>query len=243
MIQLIRCDTMKTKRININNIPALIWGEESKKAFIAVHGNMSNKEDEVIKILAEKVTSRGYQVLSFDLPEHGERKDDVTYLCKVQNCVKDLMQVIEYAKANYSEINLWACSMGAYFSLLAYKNEDIKNSLFLSPVVNMKVIIENMMLWSNTTEEDLKERQEIKTDFGQTLYWDYYEYVKNNPITNWNKKTHILFGNKDNLQDENTIKDFCDKFNCELSILENGEHYFHTEEQLEFYKNWLDNVE
>ena len=73
---------MKIERININNIPALIWGEESRKVFIAVHGNMSNKEDEVIKILAEKVTSKGYQVLSFDLPEHGERKYDVTYLCK-----------------------------------------------------------------------------------------------------------------------------------------------------------------
>jgi len=43
---------MKTKRMNINNIPSLIWGEESRKVFIAVHGNMSNKEDEVIKILA-----------------------------------------------------------------------------------------------------------------------------------------------------------------------------------------------
>lgn len=32
------------------------------------------------------------------------------------------------------------------------------------------------------------------------------------------------------------------KFSCELSILENGEHYFHTEEQLDYYKNWLDKV-
>ena len=39
----------------------------------------------------------GYQLLSFDLPEHGERKDDTTYLCKVHNCVKDLKQIIEYA--------------------------------------------------------------------------------------------------------------------------------------------------
>ena len=29
-------------------------------------------------------------------------------------------------------------------------------------------------------------------------------------------------------------------FNCSLSILENGEHYFHTKEQLEFYENWID---
>ena len=104
----------------------------------------------------------------------------------------------------------------------------------------MKIIIDNMMLWSNTTEKELKEKQEIKTDFGQTLYWDYYEYVKNNPIINWNKKTFVLYGNKDNLQDENIIKDFCNKFDCELSILENGEHYFHTEEQLKFYENWID---
>ena len=230
---------MKTEKIKINNIPSIIWGEKSNKVFIAVHGNMSNKVDEVIKILAEKVVSKGYQLLSFDLPEHGERKENCEYLCKVQNCVKDLKQVMEYAKANYKEISLWACSMGAYFSLLAYKDENIKQCLFLSPVVNMKVIIDNMMKWSNITEEELKEKQEIKTNFGQTLYWDYYEYVKENPIVNWKKKTNILYGNKDNLQDENLIKDFCSKFNCELDILENGEHYFHTEGQLAYYKEWL----
>ena len=230
---------MKIDRINISNIPSIIWGEKSNRVFIAVHGNMSNKEDEVIKILAEKVTSKGYQVLSFDLPEHGERKDDTNYLCKVQNCVDDLKQVIEYVKANYNEINIWACSMGAYFSLLAYKNENIKQCIFLSPVVDMKVIIDNMMLWSNTTENDLREKQEIKTDFGQTLYWDYYLYVKENPITNWNKKTYILYGNKDNMQDENIIKNFSENFSCKLSILEDGEHYFHTEKQLDYYKNWL----
>ena len=63
---------MKTERIKINDIPSIIWGEKSNKVFIAVHGNMSNKEDEIIKILAEKVVIKGYQVLSFDLPEHGE---------------------------------------------------------------------------------------------------------------------------------------------------------------------------
>jgi len=231
---------MEVERFEINNIPSIIWGDKSNRVFIAVHGNMSNKEDEVIKILSEKVTSKGYQVLSFDLPEHGERKDDTNYLCKVQNCVNDLKQIIKYAKANYEEINLWACSMGAYFSLIAYKNENIKNCLFLSPVVNMKVIIDNMMLWSNITEEDLKAKQEIKTDFGQTLYWDYYKYVKENPILNWNKTTHILYGNKDNMQEQNVIQDFSNKFNCKLSILENGEHYFHTEEQLSYYKKWLD---
>ena len=233
---------MKIERIKINDIPSIIWGEKNNRIFIAVHGNMSNKEDQVIKILAEKVVSKGYQLLSFDLPEHGERKDDKDYLCNVQNCVKDLKQVIEYAKKHYDEIYLWACSMGAYFSLISYKDEDIKQCLFLSPVVNMKVIIDNMMLLSSVTEKELKEKQEVKTDFGQTLYWDYYKYVKENPIINWNKKTFVLYGNKDNLQEEKIIKDFCVKFNCKLLEVENGEHFFYTEEQLEYYRNWLDEV-
>lgn len=230
---------MKKERIKINYIPAIVWGEKNSKVFIAVHGNMSNKEDEVIKILADNITNKGYQLISFDLPEHGERKENKEYLCKVQNCVEDLKQIIEYAKLNYDEINLWGCSMGAYFSLLAYKDENIKQCLFLSPVVNMKIIIDNMMLWSNTTESELEEKKEIKTDFGQTLYWDYYEYVKNNPISNWDKKTYVLYGSQDNMQNENIIKNFAEKINCNLSIFQNGEHYFHTEEQLEYYKKWL----
>ena len=86
---------MKKEKIKINTIPSIIWGEKSDKIFIAIHGNMSNKEDDVIRLLAENITTKGYQVLSFDLPEHGERKSDENYLCKVQNCINDLKQVVE----------------------------------------------------------------------------------------------------------------------------------------------------
>ena len=226
----------------INNIPSTIWGENSNKVYIAVHGNMSHKEDEVIKILSSKVCEIGYQVLSFDLPEHGDRKSDVSYLCDVKNCVSDLETIIKYAKTNYSEINLFACSMGAYFSLLSYKDEIIKNSIFLSPIVNMKILIENLMKVSNVNYEKLKQEKIIKTNFGQDLIFEYYEYVKNHPIEKWNSNTKILYGENDNLQSENLIKDFSKNFNCKLSIMKNGEHFFHTKEQLEFYKNWLDTI-
>ena len=65
---------MLKNNFKISNIPAVLWGEKSEKVFIAVHGNISNKEDAVIQILAEEANRKGYQVLSFDLPEHGERK-------------------------------------------------------------------------------------------------------------------------------------------------------------------------
>ena len=38
------------------------------------------------------------------------------------------------------------------------------------------------------------------------------------------------------------IERFVKDFNCNLTIMENGEHYFHTEEQLNYYKNWLDKI-
>ena len=82
------------------------------------------KEDTVIEILAEEATKKGYQVLSFDLPEHGERKSDSTP-CKAQICVNELSMIMDYAKKHWNEVNLFACSMGAYFSLLAYKNYTI----------------------------------------------------------------------------------------------------------------------
>ena len=233
---------MKTKKIKINNIPSIIWGEDSEKVFIAIHGNMSSKEDEIIKILADNIVSKNYSLISFDLPEHGDRKEDKEYLCKVQNCVKDLKTIMDYAKENYNQINIFACSMGVYFSLLAYQNEKIDLCLFLSPVVNMKHIIDNMMSSCSVTEKELEEQKEIKTDFGQTLYWDYYLYVKNNQIEIWNKKTFILYGSKDNMQSEKLIKEFSIKNNINLDILENGEHFFHTKEELKYYNDWINNI-
>ena len=203
---------------------------------------MSNKEDEIIKILANDIVSKDYSLISFDLPEHGERKENKEYLCKVQNCVKDLKIIMDYAKVNYNRINIFACSMGVYFSLLAYKNEKIDLCLFLSPVVNMKYIIDNMMSLCSVNEKELEERQEIKTDFGQTLYWDYYLYVKNNPIKTWGKKTFILYGDKDNMQNEKLIEEFSIKNDINLNILKNAGHFFHTKEELKYYSNWINNI-
>lgn len=65
---------MITKKIRINNIPAIIWGEKSDKVYLFVHGKMSSKEaaEEVAKIAEQK----GYQTISFDLPQHGERTEE-----------------------------------------------------------------------------------------------------------------------------------------------------------------------
>ncbi|MCY6958509.1 alpha/beta hydrolase [Clostridium brassicae] len=229
---------MIKQNLKIENIPAILWGEKSDKLFIAVHGYMSSKADEAIVILAEEAIARGYQVLSFDLPEHGDRKNE-NYPCKVQNCVQDLNTIMNYAHSLSNNISLFACSLGAYFSLLTYSDEQLRQCLFLSPVVNMERIINNMMTWFNVSEDRLKAEKEIPTPSGQTLYWDYYSYVKEHPIVNWNNQTSILYGSKDDLCEFDVVSTFVKQFDCDFQVMENAEHYFHTEEQLEFFRQWV----
>ncbi|WP_371362021.1 IS1595 family transposase ISBth19 [Sporomusa rhizae] len=87
---------MVKQNLLIENIPAILWGEKNTKIMVAVHGNMSNKTDVPIAMLAEEAIPLGYQVLSFDLPQHGDRKEEPT-LCKVQNCVQDLCKIMDFA--------------------------------------------------------------------------------------------------------------------------------------------------
>lgn len=63
---------MKTQKLEISGIPALLYGKESRKVYLYVHGKMGCKEEALP--FAELACPAGYQVLAVDLPEHGERK-------------------------------------------------------------------------------------------------------------------------------------------------------------------------
>ena len=238
MAYLMKGKIMLKTNLTIEGIPSILWGDPSDKLFIAIHGNMSYKEDDVIVIFAEEAVKKGYQVLSFDLPEHGDRKGN-GYKHDVQNCVSDLTAIIMYGQTISNNISLFACSMGAYFSLLAYRDLSLNQCLFLSPVLNMELIINNMMSIFKVSKERLKTEKEIETPIGQTLYWDYFCYVKSHPIEAWDKPTMILYGSDDNLTDIHVVSEFVKRHNCMLNVLDHGEHYFHTEEQLLYFRQWL----
>lgn len=223
-------------RILIEGIPALIWGPDSDKVYIYVHGKMGNKEN--AKHFADIAVSRGYQVISFDLPEHGERKNE-EYPIMVWNGVKDLRSISNYVINKWKEINLYACSLGAYFSLLAYKNIDIKKCLFQCPVLDMEKLIINMMKWFGIKEEQLKDEKVIVTPIGEMLYWDYFIYSKEHPVDEWEPETYILYPSKDSLTERNTVNDFVDTHKVHLTVLDGAEHYFTEYKYLEQLEDWL----
>lgn len=225
------------QKIQINDIPAILYGSASDKLYPYVHGKHTKKEEAgQFACLAEK---SGFQVLSFDLPEHGERIHE-PHPCNVQNSVNDLKEVYSFIKDKYSNISIYACSLGVYLSLIAYQNIKFDRCLFLSPVLDMERLIQNMMKWAGIFEEELQRKVEYETTFGETLSWEYYEYVRNNPVKKWDSPTYILYGENDTMTERSVFDSFSVKYNCAMDIMPGGEHYFHTQEQLDYLRNWLE---
>ncbi len=137
-----------------------------------------------------------------------------------------------------NSIVLIANSIGAFFSLSSLNEKFVDNAYFISPVVDMERLICDMMMWANVTENELEEKSEISTSFGETLSWHYLCYVRRNPIK-WSVPTHILYGENDNLTSIETISAFAKSCNADLTVMKNGEHWFHTDEQMRFLDEWI----
>ena len=139
---------------------------------------------------------------------------------------------------DYEFVRIVANSIGAFFAMSALSEMRIEKAYFISPVVNMENLIANMMTWANVTEEELRDKGEIDTSFGETLSWEYLCYIREHPV-HWTAPTHILYGAKDNLTPLETISAFANQIGATLTIMENGEHRLHTEEQMRFIDDWI----
>lgn len=141
----------------------------------------------------------------------------------------------------YDSVELVANSIGAFFAMNALSDKNIGKAYFISPIVDMENLIFNMMAWANVTEDELIKKKEIKTGFGETLSADYLFYVRKHPIR-WTIPTFILYGENDNLTDCKTMSAFADSIGAPLTVMKNGEHWFHTDEQTAFLNNWILNI-
>lgn len=219
----------------IQGIPVIVYGEPSKKLFLFIHGKNGYKEE--AEAFASIACRKGYQVLSFDLPEHGERRNE-TGTFNPWHTVPEFKCILSKARARWDHISVRANSIGAYFSMLSFTGELIDHYLFVSPILDMEQLIGNMMKWSGVTEELLKKESVIPTNFGETLSWEYLSYVREHRIAGWDAPTSILYGTADNLTEKETVDAFIEKFGCKLTTMDGGEHWFHTPKQMEVLEQW-----
>ena len=227
---------MKETIFQIGEIPAVLYGEESDRIYLFIHGKCGNKEE--AESLAEIVCPQGIQVLGIDLPEHGARKNS-TKKAVPWDVVPELQDVLRFAEQRRKHVLLCAVSIGAYFSLLAFSEYRFEKCLFVSPILDMSALIEKMMESASVSAERLQAEKEVCTSYGEPLSWEYYEYAKHHPILEWNSPTAILYAGHDELTDRESVLDFANRFGCSLRIYEDGEHWFHTVEQLNVLRAWI----
>ena len=153
---------------------------------------------------------------------------------------KEIREAVVKLNAKYDSIVLIANSIGAFFSMNAGIDAMIRRAYFISPIVDMEQLILNMMAWANVTETELEEKGVIPTSFGENLFWDYLCYVREHPFC-WTVPTRILYGSRDNLTSHEMIAAFAKTHGAELTVMEEGEHWFHTDEQMHFLDNWIIN--
>lgn len=229
---------IKFEKTILAGIPCIIYGEQTQKVFLFVHGKQGSKQD--AELLAQVVVPEQYQVISFDLPEHGDRKEE-HYSLTIQNAVHDIGKIYNWVSLHYSAISLCAYSLGAYFSLSAFQKHKFDICLFLSPILAMETLIKNMMLDAHITEMQLEREQIIPLNYGETLSWDYLQYVRQNPIIAWDSPTYMLFGEHDHLTDRKSIEEFIARIPCTIDIMKNGEHFFHTPAHIRYVTEWIRN--
>ena len=153
---------------------------------------------------------------------------------------KEIHIAVEKFKCRYENVILIANSIGAFFSMNAGIDEMIHTAYFISPIVDMEKLITDMMQWTNVSESELETEGIIHTDFGEDLSWEYLSYVRSHPIK-WRVPTQILYGSNDHLTSLETITDFANKHQATLTVMEGGEHWFHTKEQMAFMDKWIKN--
>ena len=226
---------MNAEFFEIDNIPAVLYGEPSEKGYLFIHGQGGNKEE--AGAFASIAVPAGYQVLGIDLTQHGARKA-MNEGFDPWTAAPELQRVIAERKTHWKSISLRANSIGAYFSMLAFAGEPIKKALFVSPIVYMERLILDMIGWAGVTEDQLSEKGEIATNFGQTLSWQYLCWARTHPLDAWKVPTFILYAGHDDLTSLQTVTDFSAAHGAALTIYEDGEHWFHTPAQCRRMADW-----
>ena len=195
-----------------------------KNAVIYVHGKGGNAEE---ADHYKQFFDDNFEIIGFDYKSLNPWDAKIEFINYFNTII-----------SKYNKIYLIANSIGAYFSLISLTDMPIEKAMLISPIIDMESIILNMMKCENVTEDELMLEKEIETSFGESLSWEYLSYVRKNTI-HWDIPTNILFADNDNMTSVDTMTNFASKINANLTTMRNGEHWFHTDEQMDFLDKWF----
>lgn len=196
----------------------------NKKVIVYIHGMHGNAEEaNNYKFLND------YDVIGLD---YGDG-----YPWDVGQAVRK--QFIEVIKP-YDEVVVIANSIGCLYSYECLFDLPINHAFFISPVASMFEIMNNMMNAYGISEEMLKDKKHIKLENGTLLSYEYYKYFRHYK-DNWKVPTDILYGSNDPMISLDSVINFVKNHPLSsLTIKEGAKHHFHTDEEIQYIKDWVD---
>ena len=150
----------------------------------------------------------------------------------------EVRAAVEALRKGYDAVTLVANSIGAYLCMRAGLGELVRRAWFIFPIVDMPRLICDMLRAAGETEETLRKRGTIPTAFGETLSGEELCFERENP-PRWPVPTAILYGGRDLLTARETVEAFARDHGAALTVMEDGEHWFHTPEQMAFLDRWI----
>lgn len=73
---------------------------------------------------------------------------------------------------------------------------------------------------------------------GQPLSWAYLCWVRDHSVHPWRCPIYILYGGRDSMISRKTVEEYARRHHAQLTVMEAGEHWFHTEKQLAALRAW-----
>ena len=138
----------------------------------------------------------------------------------------------------YDEVLIIANSLGAFYSYEYLSEFKIDRALFISPIVSMFQNIIDKMSMYDIKDRELEEKKYITLEDGTVLSYDFYQHVSNDE-DHWEVPTEILYGAYDDVVYTGSMLEFLENHPlARLTVKSDSEHYFASEEEKEFIKDW-----
>ena len=139
----------------------------------------------------------------------------------------------------YDEVIVIANSIGDFYACEYLSDFKINRSFFLSPIVSMFQNIIDLMSMYGIKDKELEKKKLITLGDGTVLSYDFYQHVSNDE-DHWEVPTEILYGAYDEVVYTGSMLEFLENHPlARLTVKSDSEHYFESEEEKDFIKDWM----
>lgn len=226
----------KPEELLLDGVPALRWGKPGGRAVVGVHGQFSNKHDPVMARCGDVIASWGDQLITFDLPAHGDRQDDKAFT--PMDASPEVRAFARLARSQSTEVSLLANSIGAYFSLCDTPAGTFERAWMVSPLLDLEYYIRDIMAEYSVTDEQLEAQTVIDTPRG-VLERSYLRFVEEHPAR-LNAPSWMIRGDQDEMVPLNALSRFVGAPGVELVQVEGGQHFLGQPPHLDTVVAWFE---